>query len=114
MTFETKIGSPTVFHLQGAALGGPDGLAFSSALSEVLAGGSTTILIDLSGVELMNSSGLGMLVAASRDVLSSQGVLALCRANDKILELMAMTRLDSVFKLFGSQEEAVKVLSANN
>ena len=114
MTFEIEKGSPTVFRLQGAALGGPDGLAFSSALSEVLADGATTILVDLVGVELMNSSGLGMLVAASRDVLSSQGALALCGANDKILELMAMTRLDSVFKLFDSQEEAIKALLASS
>ncbi len=110
MTFERQSGEPSIFALKGAAMGGPDGLAFSSALTEAIGEGDRTFLVDLTAVDLMNSSGLGMLVAASRSIASAEGSLVLCGANDKLQELMAMTRLDSVFTLHATKDEALASL----
>lgn len=111
MTFEVEQGNPTVIVLEGSALGGPEGMEFSAALRELLEKGTERFVVDLSGVEVMNSSGLGMLVAASRSVSAAGGEIVLAGANENLRKLFAMTRLDSVFRTWGTREEAVDALS---
>lgn len=86
-------------------------MEFSQAVKECMGQGIENLVVDLSGVELMNSSGLGMLVAASRTLHAGGGVLALAGANEKLQKLFAMTRLDSVFRQYGTTEEAVAALN---
>lgn len=85
-------------------------MEFSKAIKECLQNTSTRLVFDLAGVEVMNSSGLGMLVAASRDVTAAGGSVVLVGANEKLQKLFAMTRLDSVFRQFETREEAVAAL----
>ena len=110
MTFTVEHTDPATISLSGNALGGPEAMNFSEAVSECLQNGTTGLVVDLSGVEVMNSSGLGMLVAASRTVTAAGGTLAIAGANEKLQKLFAMTRLDSVFRQFGTRQEAVAAL----
>lgn len=113
MTFEVEQGNPSVITLEGSALGGPEGMQFSAALGELLERtGGGGIVLDLSGVDIMNSSGLGMLVAASRSVTSGGGRIVLAGANENLRKLFSMTRLDSVFQTYESRAEAVEALSS--
>ncbi|MGE3801516.1 MAG: STAS domain-containing protein [Candidatus Kapaibacterium sp.] len=106
MTFTVDHSNPAFFVLSGSALGGPEAMEFTEAVNSCIGSGIVSAVVDLSGLELMNSSGLGMLVAASRNLVGAGGGIALVGANDRIQKLFTMTRLDSVFRQFETREEA--------
>ena len=112
MTFDVEQGTPIVCTLEGSALGGPEGMAFSGALGTALDAvqKGADVVVDLSGVDIMNSSGLGMLVAASRTVGAAGGTLALAGANETLQKLLKMTRLDTVFAQHSTRQEAIESL----
>ncbi len=82
-------------------------MEFTEAVNGCIGNGIVHAVVDMTDVELMNSSGLGMLVAASRSLVAAGGGIALVGANDRIRKLFSMTRLDSVFRQFGTPEEAI-------
>ena len=107
MTFTVEHKDPAIILLSGSVLGGPEAMEFTEAIRDCISQGVINAVVDLTDVELMNSSGLGMLVAASRKFNAAGGGLALVGSNERIQKLFTMTRLDSVFRQYGSREEAV-------
>lgn len=71
---------------------------------------SPKLLVDLSKVEYMDSSFIGALVAGLKHVLSNNGEMALVNIQKDVLALFELTRLDKVFKIYDSIEDAIKYL----
>lgn len=88
-------------------IGGSEAMEFSRAVSELARDGVRCLVVNLAGVPVMNSSGLGMLVGASASLRSAGGQLVVCDANEKILSLLKMTRLDSVLAHYATLDEAL-------
>jgi len=107
MTFTIEHNDPAVVSLDGNVLGGAEAMEFSRAIGELVRGGARRVIIDLSNVPVMNSSGLGMLVGASTSLRSAGGSLAVAGANEKIQGLFKMTRLDTVLANYPTRDEAV-------
>lgn len=76
-------------------------------LADLIVSGDHTVIVDLSGVGFLDSTGLGTLVAALRQAGELGGALPLVCADDRILRLFAITGLDSVFTIHASLDEAV-------
>ncbi|MGN6251083.1 MAG: STAS domain-containing protein [Marmoricola sp.] len=55
------------------------------------------IELDLSGVSFMDSSGLGTLVSIKRDVEEAQGTLVLSAVPNKVMRILQLTRMDTLF-----------------
>ena len=53
--------------------------------------------LDLSGVSFMDSSGLGTLVSIKRDVEEAQGSLRLTSVPNKVMRILQLTRMDTLF-----------------
>ena len=107
MTFSIEHNDPAVIALSGNVLGGAEAMEFSRAIGDLVRDGVRRMIVDLSDVPLMNSSGLGMLVGASTSLRSAGGSLAIAGANEKIQHLFKMTRLDSVLTHYPTRDEAV-------
>lgn len=76
------------------------------ALDTHLANASVMLLIDMSQVEFIDSSGLSALVSVHK-ILNSQGsVLALLQPQSQAQTALRLTMLDKVFKVFNTREEA--------
>lgn len=105
---------PTVIAIKGDVLGGADAMEFSRTISDQIRGGARQVIVDLTDVNLMNSSGLGMLVAASTSLRSSGGRLMVVGANDRIQSLLKMTRLDTVFTNYATRDAAVEASRETN
>jgi anti-sigma B factor antagonist len=71
--------------------------------------GYPLIVLDLSQVEFIDSSGLGALIA-TRKALRQDGELALCGANDNVATMFRLTRMNKIFRMYGSVEEAAAAL----
>jgi anti-sigma B factor antagonist len=107
MTFTIEQNDPAVVSLEGNVLGGAEAMEFSRAIGELIRSGTRRVIIDLTNVPMMNSSGLGMLVGASTSLRSAGGSIAVAGANEKIQGLFKMTRLDSVLANYPTRDEAM-------
>jgi anti-sigma B factor antagonist len=67
----------------------------------------TTIVVDLTQVSFMDSTGLGVLVGALKKVRTLGGDLALVINEEKILKVFRITALTQVFSIHPSLEEAL-------
>jgi len=99
-------GETAVFHLTGKIIGGRETAMFHGRMREYLNLNKKHFVIDLSGVERLNSVGLGMLTSAYVTVKKEGGHLALANITS-IESLLSMTRLISVFPHFDSTQEAI-------
>jgi len=107
MTFTVEHTDPAIIKISGDVLGGADAMEFTQAVGDIIRAGVIRVVIDLGEVQLMNSSGLGMLVSAAKSLKSAQGVLSVVGANPKIRSLFKMTRLDSLFAQYQTRDEAL-------
>jgi anti-sigma B factor antagonist len=68
--------------------------------------GQQLIVLDLSEVDFVDSSGLGAIVASLK-MLGGKGDLVIAGASDKVMSLFKLTRMDRVFQIFAGKDEAV-------
>jgi len=96
-----------VLKLKGDVMGGPDGSKLHDKLRELKDSGQHNVVVDLSKVRFMNSSGLGMLIGGLATMRNSGGDLRLANPADRIQSLLVIAKLLTVFKHFESVDEAV-------
>lgn len=70
------------------------------------------IILDMKQVTFIDSSALGVLVACYKTVISNNGSFALCGVTGAVLELLELTRLDSIFPCYPSADDAQSFLRA--
>lgn len=83
-------------------------MSLNEKLHELIEKDQTNIVVDLSKVKFMNSSGLGMLIGGLTTMRKAGGDLRIANATDKIESLLVVTKLITVFKHFKSLDEAVE------
>ncbi len=83
---------------------------FQQGRSAIRASGVRQVLIDCEQVELVYASGLNKILKIYRELYQAGGELALCRLPDTFQEVLRMTRMDKVLKLFPSLEAAIEAL----
>jgi len=98
----------------GATVVTPTGrldVAGAPALREAVAGvtkdGKPKVVIDMEGVSFLDSTGLGSVIAALKQVRSKQGELRLAAPNQQVRVVLELTTLDRVFPYFATVEEAL-------
>src|SRR5437763_1529835 len=70
--------------------------------------GHHKILLSLEKVGFMDSAGIGELVACHKRAVEKGGVIKILKANEKMLDLFAITKLIEIFDLFTDEKEALK------
>lgn len=97
-----------VIGLKGNVMGGDDTKDFNEVLHKFIDEGKKNIVVDLSDVKFMNSSGLGMLIGGLTTIKKADGNLKLAKVTEKIESLLIITKLITIFEFFETVEEAVK------
>jgi anti-sigma B factor antagonist len=83
---------------------------FKHRLIAMIDAGHPLIALDLSDVDFIDSSGLGAIVSALRQ-LNGRGDLVIVGARPAVANLFRLTRMDKVFRMFRGTSEAVAALS---
>lgn len=78
--------------------------AISEAVKRV---GPQRVVIDMEGVSFVDSTGLGSVIAALKQLRSSQGDLRLAAPNQQARVVLELTTLDQVFPYYATVEEAL-------
>lgn len=79
--------------------------SFKALLDGALAEGPNRVILDLSGVSFMDSTGLGVLVGLLKK-LGTSGSMVVCGAQPSVRRLFELTRLDTLFRLTDTLVEA--------
>jgi len=73
--------------------------------------GRINIILNLAGVRYVDSSGLGAMVAALTTAIREGGKVALLNVSRNVLELLEITKLTSVFEIYGDERYAAKTIA---
>jgi anti-sigma B factor antagonist len=76
-------------------------------IGNALNAGKTNLLLDMSGVTTIDSSGIGELVGSFTTVTNRGGKLKLLHLPAKLNELLHVTQLITVFEVYENESEAV-------
>jgi len=104
---ERTVGKNLVVTLTGQFTGGEESEEFQSILQKAAKDGGKLIVVDVSNVTYINSSFIGGLLAAHTSITRRGGSIVLASAPEALLQILRVTRLDNVFDLYTSVDEAL-------
>jgi anti-sigma B factor antagonist len=108
MKFELKEKNGIVIIVvEGKMVGGPDATLLSEKLHEYIEAGKNRFVVDMSKVDWMNSSGLGILIGGLSTVRSRGGSMKLLNVGKKPRELLEITKLDRIFEIYEQEDAAI-------
>ncbi len=96
-----------IVDLRGRITVGPEATALRETVSRITAAGQKNIVLNLAGVDYIDSTGLGALVMCSTSLRKQGGAIKLLNLNRRNIELLVMTKLATVFEIFADEQEAV-------
>ena len=104
---ERQAGDVTILDLEGKVTIGEGSVALRSAIRRLLGEGKNKILLNLGTVGYIDSSGIGELVSSFTAVNKEGGSLKLLNLTQKIQDLLAITKLLTVFDVYDAEAEAL-------
>ena len=102
----------TVVDVSGRITLGEGFTQLRELIREELGKGNKNILLNLADVTYIDSSGIGELVSSYTTVTNNGGSLKLLNLTNKIQELLAITKLLTVFQVFDNEQSALASFSA--
>lgn len=96
-----------IISIKGKIMGGDDFAELDEKFYALIGRGRKKVIIDLSGCDWMNSTGLGRLIHHSTTFKNSGGELKLANLTDRIEQIITITRLTEVFDVSDSVEAAM-------
>jgi anti-sigma B factor antagonist len=101
----------SVIDVVGRITLGEGASALREMIRSLVAGGNKKILLNLSDVSYIDSSGIGELVSGFTTVTNQGGVLKLLGLAKRVKDLLQITKLYTVFEVFDNETTAVRSFS---
>jgi len=96
-----------ILRLKGRLVAGDEAIDFRRLVTEEIERGSTKAILDLGGVDYIDSTGLGHLVIAHSAFEKAGGALKLLNLSKRSAELLILTKLSTVFEMFDDEQAAI-------
>jgi anti-sigma B factor antagonist len=103
-----QVGDVTVVDAAGRITLGEGASVFRDSIRDLLAKGNKKLLVNLSEVSYIDSSGIGEMVSAFTSVTNNGGQLKLLGLSKRVKDLLQITKLYTVFEAFDDETEAVR------
>ena len=110
---ERVVGDVVVLDLKGRVTLGEGDQLLKDKVNSLVNQGRKRMVLNLAGVPYVDSAGLGEIVGSYTTVSRQGGSLKLLNLTKKITDLLAITKLLTVFETFESEDEAVRSFSAS-
>jgi anti-sigma B factor antagonist len=105
---ERQAGDVTVLDMEGKITIGEGSVALRSAIKRLLDEGKKKVLLNLSGVSYIDSSGIGELVSSYTTIqVKGGGQLKLLNLTQKLQDLLTITKLLTVYDVYESEADAL-------
>jgi anti-sigma B factor antagonist len=100
-----------VFHLKGRLMDQQQADRLMGALDDELGNDHNSVVLDLSDLQYMNSTGLNILINVLTRTRNAGGDTMIAGVSNSVRQLFVVTKLDTVFTITPSVGEAVEKLS---
>jgi anti-sigma B factor antagonist len=100
------VGAVTVLDVTGKVTSDYTGQLKDKVVA-VIGAGHKQVVLNLSGVNFIDSSGLGELVSCHTTATRAQGAIKLCALQQRAIDLLVMTKLIMVFSVYDKEAEAL-------
>ncbi len=97
----------TILYVEGLIKLGESAEFFSSALENVLGNEDSNVIIDFTKIDYIDSTGIGELVGYLGRFRTQNRKLILVNPSERIRKLLKLARLDAMFKIHSTEEEAI-------
>lgn len=104
---ERQAGDVTILDMTGSVRIGEGSIAMRDAVRRLASDGKKNVLLNLSGVSYMDSTGVGELIANYTTLRREGGQLKLLNLTEKIQNLLVITKLLTVFDTYDNEAEAL-------
>jgi len=102
-----KKGDVVVLDLVGSLTVGANELAFKDTVSDLISRKYNQIVVNLNGVEFMDSSGIGAIVKSYTTITQNGGKFKLLQPNKMIRHTLKLTGLLGIFEIFEDEAAAI-------
>lgn len=109
---QAPVGEVMVLNLSGKIMGGPDYEKFHSEIKTLIKEGYVDVLLNMSKVTWINSTGLGILVSAYHTLKKNSGSMKICEVSSRIDNILNVTQLKLVFETFDKEKDALAAFQA--
>ena len=99
--------SVVILEVSGKVMGGPDAQKFSDMTTTLVNEGCDKLIIDLSDVPWMNSSGVGILIKAYTSMKNAGAQVKFLNINERVKSILMVTKLLTVFESYYNREDAL-------
>jgi anti-sigma B factor antagonist len=96
-----------ILEMKGRIVVGPEASALREKVSALDAAGNRNLVLNMTHVDFIDSTGLGALVICVTTLRKNQGNIKLVNLNRRNIELLVMTKLATVFEIFTDEQDAV-------
>jgi anti-sigma B factor antagonist len=103
-------GSTTIVVLHGDSLDAGNVADFKREMAPLVEG-SVKMVMDLSAVFFVDSSGLGGILSCLRQISGQNGALVLCSMTKPVRTLFELVRMHRLFDIVNTREEALKLIA---
>ena len=100
-----------VLILSGELIDKNQAIDLIKSIDELLIEGKNKLIIDLSDLKYMNSSGLNVLIQLLTKTRTNGGESVIFNVSKKVNDLLVITKLNTLFKVADSKESAIKMLA---
>jgi anti-sigma B factor antagonist len=110
---ERNVGDVVVLDLKGKVTLGAGDELLKDKVNSLVNQGHKKIILNLADVPYVDSAGLGEIVRTYTTVSKNGGSLKLLNLTKRITDLLAITKLLTVFETFDAESDAVRSFSAS-
>jgi anti-sigma B factor antagonist len=96
-----------ILEMKGRLTVGEEATLLRETIRELSEAGKVRIVLDLKGIDFIDSTGLGGLVICFTTMTKAGGSLKLLNLNKRNIELLLLTKLTTVFELFNDEQGAI-------
>lgn len=100
--------------IRGKILGGSDSAALTREIDRVIDAEEKNLVLNLSDVPWMNSSGLGILLAAFIRLRNYGGVLKFLHVQDRVRAILVTTKLIDILEVYDDEKATIDSFSATH
>jgi len=107
---QSKVGEVLIVRPLEKRIDAATATEFKEKMSDWIGAGHRRIVLNLTEVDFIDSSGLGAIVSGLKRI-GNEGDLVICNVKETVMSLFRLTRMNRVFDIFQSEEEAIRALA---
>lgn len=105
---QRRQGNVVILDIYGAISMGESKEKFAEVMDDLLSQSGTNVLINFSGINYVDSTGIGELVGYLNKFVENNRQMKILKPHDRVRKLLQITKLDTIFEIFENEEEGLR------